>query len=35
VTLRSKRVLSLIEQHDQWLKDRGWYDIRTRTPDEK
>jgi len=31
VTLRSKRVLSLIEQHDEWLKDRGWYDIITRT----
>ena len=29
VTLRSKRVLSLIEQHDEWLKDRGWYDIIT------
>ena len=34
VTLRSKRVLSLIEQHDEWLKDRGWYDIITRTLDE-
>jgi hypothetical protein len=31
VTLRSKRVLSLIEQRDEWLKDRGWYDIITRT----
>ena len=29
ITLRSKRVLSLIEQHDEWLKDRGWYDIIT------
>ena len=34
VTLRSKRVLSLIEQHDEWLKDRGWYDIITATLDE-
>jgi hypothetical protein len=33
VTLRSKRVLSLIEQHDEWLKDRGWYDIITATMD--
>ena len=31
VTLRSKRVLSLIEQHDEWLKDRGWYGIITAT----
>ena len=29
VTLRSKRVLTLIEQRDEWLKDRGWYDIIT------
>ena len=34
MTLRSKRVLSLIEQHDEWLKDRGWYDIITRTLDD-
>ena len=34
MTLRSKRVLSLIEQHDEWLKDRGWYDIITATLDE-
>ena len=34
VTLRSKRVLSLIEQHEEWLKDRGWYDIITATLDE-
>ena len=34
VTLRSKRVLTLIEQHDEWLKDRGWYDIITATLDE-
>jgi hypothetical protein len=34
VTLRSKRVLSLSEKHDEWLKDRGWYDIITRTLDE-
>jgi hypothetical protein len=34
VTLRSKRVLSLIEQHDEWLKYRGWYDIITRRLDE-
>ena len=34
VTLRSKRLLSLIEQHDEWLKDRGWYDIITATLDE-
>ena len=34
VTLRSKRVLSLIEHHDDWLKDRGWYDIITATLDE-
>jgi hypothetical protein len=27
-------VLSLIEQHDEWLKDRGWYDIITATLDE-
>ena len=32
--MRSKRVLSLIEQHDEWLKDRDWYDIITRTLDE-
>ena len=34
VTPRSKRVLSLIEQHDEWLKDRGWYDIITSTLDD-
>jgi hypothetical protein len=34
VTLRSKRVLSLIEQHDEWLKGSGWFDIITRTLDE-
>jgi uncharacterized Zn finger protein (UPF0148 family) len=34
VTLRSKRVLSLIEQHDEWLKDHGWFDIITRTLDD-
>jgi hypothetical protein len=34
VTLRSKRVLTLIEQHDVWLKDRGWYAIITATLDE-
>ena len=34
VTLRSnKRVLSLIEQHDEWLKECGWYDIITATLD--
>jgi hypothetical protein len=26
--------LGLIEQHDEWLKDRGWYDIITATLDE-
>src|SRR5215831_13073215 len=34
VILRSKRVVSLIEQQDEWLKDCGWYDIITRTLDE-
>jgi hypothetical protein len=34
VTLRSKRVLNLIEQHDEWLKDRGWYDIITAMLDQ-
>jgi hypothetical protein len=34
VTLRSKRVLSLIERHDEWLKDRRWYDIITAMLDE-
>jgi hypothetical protein len=34
VTLRSKRLLSLIEQHDEWLKDCRWYDIITATLDE-
>jgi hypothetical protein len=35
VTLRaSKRVLSLIEQHDEYLKARGDYDIITATLDE-
>ena len=23
--------VELDEQHDEWLKDRGWYDIITRT----
>jgi hypothetical protein len=26
--------LGLIEQHDEWLKDRGRYDIITATLDE-
>jgi hypothetical protein len=26
--------MSLIEQHDEWLKDRGWYDIITHTLDD-
>ena len=34
VTLRSKRVLSLIEQHDEWLKDCGWYNTITATLDQ-
>jgi hypothetical protein len=34
VTLRSKRVADLILQHDEWLKDRGDYDIITATLDE-
>ena len=34
VTLRSKRVASLIGQHDEYLKKRGWYDIITATLDE-
>ena len=33
-TLRSKRVLGLIEQHDEWLQDRGWYDTITAALDE-
>ena len=27
-------MLSLIEQHDEWLKDCGWYDIITAMLDE-
>ena len=34
VTLRSKRVASLIGQHDEYLKKRDWYDIITATLDE-
>jgi uncharacterized Zn finger protein (UPF0148 family) len=34
VTLRSKRVADLIDQHNEWLKKRGWYDIITATLDE-
>ena len=34
VTLRSKRVAELIEQHDEYLKKRGWYDAITATLDE-
>ena len=35
VTLRArKRVLSLIEQHDEYLRARGDYDIITATLDE-
>jgi hypothetical protein len=34
VTLRSKRVASLIGQHDEYLKKRGWYDVITATLDE-
>jgi hypothetical protein len=26
--------LNLIEQHDKWLKARGWYDIITGTLDQ-
>src|ERR1700733_11241456 len=33
VTLRSKRVLTLIEQHDEWLKDRK--EILGITPSER
>ena len=34
VTLRSKRALSLIEQHDEWLRECGWYEIITAMLDE-
>jgi hypothetical protein len=34
VTLRSKRVASLIGQHDEYLKKRGWYDTIAATLDE-
>lgn len=34
VVLRSKRVADVIAQHDERLKDRGWFDIITRTLDE-
>ena len=34
VTLRSKRVAELIEQHDRYLRKRGWYDVITATLDE-
>jgi hypothetical protein len=34
VTLRSKRVAELIEQHDRYLRKREWYDVITATLDE-
>ena len=34
VTIRAKRIASLIEQHNEYLKRRGWYDIITATFDE-
>ena len=34
VTLRSARVARVIEEHDEYLKKRGWYDIITATLDE-
>ena len=35
VTLRSKkRMVDLIEQHNEWLKKHGWYDIITAALDE-
>jgi len=34
VTLRSKRVAEVIEQHDEYLRRRGWYDVITATLDE-
>jgi hypothetical protein len=34
ITLRSKRVAVLIQQHDEYLKERGDYDIITATRDE-
>ena len=34
MTLRSKRVADLIDQHNEWLKKRRWYDIITATLDE-
>ena len=30
----SRLIAFLIEQHDEWLKDRDWYDIITRTLDD-
>jgi uncharacterized Zn finger protein (UPF0148 family) len=34
VTLRSKRVADVIQQHDAYLKKRGWYDTIVATLDE-
>jgi hypothetical protein len=33
ITMRSKRVADLIQQHDEYLKERGDYDIITATLD--
>ena len=34
VTLRSARVARVIEEHDEYLKKRGWYGIITAALDE-
>jgi hypothetical protein len=34
VTLRGARVARVIKEHDEYLKERRWYDLITATLDE-